>query len=216
MKNDVIFSLANLSISYDNVVFDNVSLAIKSHQVTLIQGGNGTGKTTLCRMLTGLENRYEGKIAIYDNDLSCLKPHTLNKYILYLKQEPENNVVAATADEDLSIWQHCFILKDTDEILRRQALAKFRIEEIKDKPCWELSTGQIKRIGLAALTMFEDKYWILDEPTAALDSGHIANLCQIIEQRKNKGLGTMIMTHRPFRFQAIADLSLTIQKGKLL
>jgi ABC-type transport system involved in cytochrome c biogenesis ATPase subunit len=215
MKNDIIFSLTNLSISYDSVIFDNVSLAIRASEVTLIHGGNGAGKTTLCRILAGLEKKYEGRISLYGKNLSLLQVPELSNYLLYLKQEPETNVVAATADEDLSIWQHRFISNETDELQRQKALARFQIEDLKDKPCWELSTGQMKRIGLAALAMFEQKFWVLDEPSAALDDDNISILIKIIQKRKESGFGTLIMTHRNERFLPVADRICKIENKKI-
>ncbi len=216
MKNDKLFWLDALSIAYQNVIFDKISLSIRADEVTLIQGGNGAGKTTLCRILTGLEKRYEGKIFLYGKDMTLLQVQELSKYLLYLKQEPETNVVAATADEDLSIWQHRFISNETDESQRQKALARFQIEDLKNKPCWELSTGQMKRIGLAALAMFAQKFWVLDEPTAALDDDNISILIKIIQKRKESGFGTLIMTHRNERFLPVADRICKIENKKIL
>ena len=125
-------------------------------------------------------------------------------------------MVATTPDEDLTLWQHGFEVqkKDTSSNLRDKIMQKLKIEHLRDKPFWELSGGQIKRIGLAALLINYDKYWILDEPIAGLDNNLIGIFMSILEERKALGKGCLIISHKADFFQKIIDNNYLIESRK--
>lgn len=212
MKN---IKINDLSFAYqpENPIFTNASLELPFNEITFLKGANGSGKTTLCRILSGLEKGYTGSIRI--NDLN-LKPFSFNeraKTLIYLKQEPLSNVVAATPDEDLILWQHGFEkhLDESYSELRNRVMERLRINDLKDKLLWELSGGQIKRIGLAALLINYDKYWILDEPISGLDNTLTRIFIEILEERKVLGKGCLIISHKEDYFLNLIDKSYYIQ-----
>ena len=192
--------IEDLSFAYQlgNPIFTNATLKLPRNEITFLEGANGSGKTTLCRILSGLEKGYTGSIQINELDVKQVSFAERAKSVIYLKQEPLSNVVAATPDEDLTIWQHGFDknIEGSSSELRNKVMQKLRIEQLKDKPFWELSGGQIKRIGLAALLINYDKYWILDEPIAGLDNTLIGIFMSILEERKALGKGCLIISHK--------------------
>jgi len=207
--------IKDLSFAYqlENPIFTNASLELPFNEITFLKGANGSGKTTLCRILSGLEKRYIGSINI--NNLN-FKPFSFTeraKSIIYLKQEPLSNVVAATPEDDLTLWQHGFD-KHPNELsseLRKRVMERLRIKDLKDKPFWELSGGQVKRIGLAALLINYDKYWILDEPISGLDNTLIRIFIEILEERKTLGKGCLIISHKEDKILNLIDKSYLIQ-----
>ena len=190
----------DLSFAYqpDNPIFTNSSITFQFNDITFLKGANGSGKTTLCRILSGLEKGYTGSIRINDLDLKPVSFSERAKSVIYLKQEPLANIVAATPDEDLFLWQHGFEkhLDESSSELRERVMKRLRIIDLKDKPFWELSGGQIKRIGLAALLINYDKYWILDEPISGLDNTLTRIFIEILEERKALGKGCLIISHK--------------------
>lgn len=211
--------IIDLSFAYqpDNPIFTNTSIQLPFNEITFLKGENGSGKTTLCRILSGLEKKYTGLIHINELDLKPVSFNERSKSIIYLKQEPLSNVVAATPDEDLTLWQHGFN-KNFDESssdLRNRVMEKLRINHLKDKPFWELSGGQIKRIGLAALLVNYDKYWILDEPIAGLDNTLTRIFIEILEERKALGKGCLIVSHKENEFVNLIDKYYLIQNKKI-
>ncbi|MDA3813070.1 MAG: ATP-binding cassette domain-containing protein, partial [Candidatus Cloacimonetes bacterium] len=98
--------IIDLSFAYqaDNPIFTNASLELPFNEITFLKGANGSGKTTLCRILSGLQKEYTGSIHINHLDLKLFSFSERAKSIIYLKQEPLSNVVAATPDEDLALW----------------------------------------------------------------------------------------------------------------
>lgn len=216
----MIYQIDQLSFSYDgiNMIFEDINIGLPHDKITLLDGVNGSGKTTFCRLLSGLEKGYSGKIIFIDNILSSLSTHQVVNEIIYIKQEPSANVVAATPNEDLAIWQHKFKQKISDYSIskRNEALKEFYMDPFKDQPFWELSGGQIKRSGLAALLLNYDKYWILDEPITGLDEKLVDIFVKILQKRKEEGKGTLLITHQQQKFKPLIDSFLKIENKKII
>lgn len=215
-----IYKIHDLSFSYkkNKQIFRNTNLELEFNKITLLSGDNGSGKTTFCRLLSGLQKNFNGSILLKESDINNLSISKIAKNVVFIKQEPLANVVASTADEDLAIWQHKFIKIKTEEArkLLDKALSRFELQSIKNKPVWELSSGEIKRIGLSAMLLNYDKYWILDEPTANLDEKSVNKLIEIVAQRKKEGFGALIVSQRIDKFKSFVDSWLHIEKKKII
>jgi ABC-type multidrug transport system ATPase subunit len=216
MKN---ININDLSFAYQpgNPIFTNASLELPFNEITFLKGANGSGKTTLCRILSGLERNYSGSILLNDLDIKPVSFFNRAKSIIYLKQEPLSNVIAATPEEDLSLWQHGFDKKfnESSSNLRNEIMERLRINDLKDKPFWELSGGQVKRIGLAALLINYDKYWILDEPISGLDNKLVRIFIEILKERKVLGKGCLIISHKEDYFNNLIDKNYLIENRKI-
>ncbi|MCF7858133.1 MAG: energy-coupling factor ABC transporter ATP-binding protein [Candidatus Cloacimonetes bacterium] len=187
-------------------LFTQISLSFKLNDITFLSGANGSGKTTFCRIISGLEKKYRGKVEIADQDLRSFSFAELAKILVYLKQEPISNIIASEAEEDLKIWQ--FFSDSHEDVLSRErqsALNKYEISSISRKPNWELSGGQLKRIGLAALLLKDNHYWIMDEPLAGLDDSLVSLLVKILKERKLNGNGCLIVSHNEKVLKEIID-----------
>ena len=215
-----IYNIQNLSFSYDEkcLIFQNIDLQLDINKITLFDGINGSGKTTFCRLLSGLEKKYKGKIFLGNRELSKSSSPEISDKIVYLKQESFANIIAATPSEDIAIWKHKFQSKNFPEFEKEQleALKEYNLEQFKDQPFWEMSGGQIKRVGLAGLLLNMDKYWILDEPVTGLENALIGILINILQKRKSAGKGGLIISHRFEKFEQIVDNWLKIQDKKII
>lgn len=214
-----IYKINELSFSYSSnkEIFRNIHLELTFEKITLLSGKNGSGKTTLCRLLSGLEKRFQGYILLENKNLSKIPVNIIVNKVVYLKQESLANVVAANPDEDLAIWQHKFRLNNnTFEKKRANALKYFNIFNLKNNPVWELSSGQIKRIGLSALLLNDEKYWILDEPFGGLDDKSVELLLHILDTRKKRMKGCLLITHQFQECKSITDRWLQIENKNII
>jgi energy-coupling factor transporter ATP-binding protein EcfA2 len=207
--------LENFSLQYnhDKIIFQDVNLHISPNKITLLTGANGSGKTSLLRVLSGLHKKYSGKIILDNQDLSAYSVESLAEKIIYLKQEPYANLVATTPIEDLGIRLHKYSKTKIDETAIISALEAFKMEDFIHKPIWKLSGGQAKRIGLAALKLSDNKFWLLDEPTSGLDTKLQNILLEIIYN--HKAHGALIISHRLELFSQIADTIYIISDKKI-
>ncbi len=209
--------IQDLSFAYSDgiPIFEKINLNLSFNEITLLKGTNGCGKTTLCRLIMKFLKCQSGNIIINNINTDQLTTEQISEGITYLKQEPAANVVAATAAEDLSIWLQKFRKKIDPEDKIETALQYFGMQELSEQPVWELSSGQLKRIGLSALLLNKEKYWILDEPTSGLDDSLIEKLMQLIKSQKEKNKGMLIISHRANLFRQTADKFFEIKDKKI-
>jgi ABC-type multidrug transport system ATPase subunit len=209
--------LIKLNFGFKTPLFKDLYMDIPFDEITILTGENGSGKTTLCRLLTGLHKNYQGSIKLNNIEIQAQSVKEIAEYLIYLKQEPQANIVAATPEEDLSIWQSKFIrnLNEQHKIQRKEVLAELEIPELLDVPFWEQSTGQAKRSGLAALLLNPDKFWIMDEPFSGLHLEITDKLIEILKQRKTAGYGALIVSHKTEQIKPSGDRILKIENEQI-
>ena len=205
----------DFSFGFADLLFDNINTKIDLSEITLITGANGCGKTTLLRLISGLNKNYTGSLLLKNNEIKDLSFEEISKYIVYQKQEPMANIVAATPFEDLEIWLSKFSSLHFDKMKIDKALERFGMLDFKNYPVWKLSGGQLKRAGLASLLLFPEKLWLLDEPTAGLDNELRNILLTILKQKRKIGKGAIIVTHRIDLFKNIADRIIKISDKRI-
>ncbi|PCJ23926.1 MAG: heme ABC exporter ATP-binding protein CcmA [Rickettsiales bacterium] len=178
----ICFSLGNRE------VFKDLSLSFLPSSIIYIKGANGSGKTSLMRMLAGIQTPSSGSITF---DREALPISMLEKpYCTYIGHKvgikPE-----LTALEHLEFWAKLY---DSAELIDA-AIIYFKLEEIIDKKCYELSAGMQKRVALARLIASPAKLWLLDEASSNLDSDNRQLLLNLIITHANNGGITFIACH---------------------
>jgi len=184
------------------VLFAGLNLTVKPGQMLQVSGPNGSGKTSLLRLLSGLMQPTAGEILFQGVELSRQR-QALSHNSLWIGHAAGIKGLL-TAEENLA-WltalQHGASADDIYQALERVGLKGFH-----DVPCHTLSAGQQRRVGLARLHLSDPPtLWILDEPFTALDKQAVADLEQHLAQHCEQG-GIVIFTthhelqHRPSQF----------------
>lgn len=157
----------DVSFKYKNSdfkVLDNLNFSVDDGEVIAIVGENGSGKSTIAKLIAGITKLKEGHIIIDDLDISKNKDS-----IGIVFQNPENQIIFNNIYDELS-----FSLKNLEksEIETRinDALEEVDMLEFKDRDLYTLSLGQKQRIMIAEILAKNPKYIILDEPTTMIDS----------------------------------------------
>lgn len=178
--------IKNLTKSFDKkLVFDNFSIEIPEKKLTIIEGKSGCGKTTLLRIISGLDLNFKGEIIKKSNKIS------------YVFQEPRL-FGAITVKQNLEIINNGTNLS-IEEILSIVELEK----EQKTYPN-ELSGGMKMRLSLARALYYNGDTFIMDEPFSALDNDMKS---RIIPKVLNllKGKTVIIVTHDVLEIEKYAD-----------
>ncbi len=179
-----------IGVRGERLLFEKLSFKCNSGTVLYLQGANGTGKTTLLRMLCGLSKPYSGNINWCGDNINDLAEdyHQNVLYIGHLPSIKEDLNALENLQFSLALTGKQFDLVKATEVLKMLGLGRGL-----HLPTRMLSQGQKRRVALARLWLQDLPLWILDEPFTALDVAATELLKQKIEHFANAG-GIVIMT----------------------
>lgn len=193
-----------------NTVIDNVSLTVNSGKITGLKGVNGSGKTMLMRLVSGLILPTSGEIIIDGETLG--KDITFPRSIGTLIENP------AFLD-NYSGFQNLKLLasiqgKISDEEIR-EAIIDVELNPDDKKKFRKYSLGMKQRLGIAAAVMEHPDIIILDEPTNALDSDGVQMVKRILQKEKERGALILISCHDLDVLKELSDVIYLMNVGRL-
>ena len=161
------------------ILLSNFSLEINSHQVLILLGSNGVGKSTLMDTVAGLIKPNKGLIKICGKSLSEIE-NEKKDYFTYLphKDALKENL---TIEENLKIWASIADINFEKENFTEN-LRFFNLKHLKDEPIRNLSQGQRKKVHLTKLLFTNTRFWMLDEPLNGLDKMTINKVKELIKR----------------------------------
>ncbi len=176
------------------MLFNQLNFSLAVGEILQIEGQNGSGKTSLLRILCGLATSFEGEIHWQDLNVQD-KLSTYLASILYVGHHPGIKS-SLTAEENLRWMQQLHPHLNKGSI--SEALQKVGLYGYEDVPCYALSAGQQRRVGLARLYLSNHPLWILDEPFTALDKRGVMEKEQLIVEHATQGGCVILTTHHDF------------------
>ena len=201
-----LIEVKNVSKSFDDLnVLDEVSLVVNSGESIAIVGPSGVGKSTLLRLVAGLDAPDSGDVNVYTEKISMVFQYSalLNSYTV------GENIKLALHDKDLSKSEK---LDKITEKLRLVGLEKY-IDHFPD----QLSGGQRKRVGFARAIVNDPEVILYDEPTAGLDP----ILSTLIEDYINKlaqeyKVASVVVTHQLTTIRRTSKRVAMLYQGKIV
>lgn len=177
-----------------NQLFDDLCFRLNSGELLRITGTNGSGKTSLLKILAGLNTPEKGTISLGNN--AC-KSDEYQQQILYLGH-------LCTLSGELSSLENLDYLNTLKQTVQTtkliDALSKIGLEGFEYEPASKLSAGQKRRVILAALFISKAKVWLLDEPFTALDKDGVALIESCIKRHCDSGGICLYTTHQDTTF----------------
>ena len=175
-------------------LFRDLSFRLEAHQALRVRGDNGSGKTSLLRIVAGLSPPESGRVSWNDGDIHALGEDYLRDLLFLghsngLKDDlsPVENLRYALALAG--------VVANEPEL--RESLAEQGLDAIADLPVKLLSQGQKRRVALTRLSFSAEKpLWILDEPFTALDAAAVERLARTITKQLHRGGMVMFTTHQ--------------------
>ena len=184
------------------LLFENLSFELNSGEVLKVSGPNGSGKTSLMKILAGLSSFETGSI---DYDDTKINSERYNLDFLYLGH------LAALSPElsCLENLKYSMLLgNDNLDLDFSDALEKVGLKKFENELVGKLSAGQKKRIALSLLFITQSKVWLLDEPFSALDSKAIKIIETRVEDHCNSGGICILTTHQECNIKNLKEISL--------
>ncbi|EFI66339.1 energy-coupling factor ABC transporter ATP-binding protein [Lysinibacillus capsici] len=216
-----ILSLNNVTFSYTpenpnsrNAV-ENVSFAVEEGEWIAIVGHNGSGKSTIAKLMNGLLFPQQGDVRILREPLNEENLWESRSLMGMVFQNPDNQFVGATVQDDVA-----FALENNgipfEEMVKRvhAALEQVKMSEFLDHEPHHLSGGQKQRVAIAGALALKPKLLILDEATSMLDPQGRAEVLQTVQTlRAETGLTVLSITH-DLEEAMLADRVLFMNEGK--
>jgi D-xylose transport system ATP-binding protein len=213
-----ILSLKGISKHFGAVAaLDDINLDIYSGEVVALVGDNGAGKSTLIKILAGAHEPSSGSISFEGNEINMEKPSdALELGIATVFQDLalcENLDVVANIflGQELNHWHMDEVAMEVRAWTLLNELAA-RIPNVRDVVA-SLSGGQRQTVAIARSLLLHPKVIMLDEPTAALGVAQTAEVLNMVERVKAKGLGVIMISHNMQDVRAIADRIVVLRLG---
>ena len=213
----IILEISDLSHSYGDEIFTitDFSFSLKDGEITSIIGASGIGKTTLLRIIAGLEEPVEGEVRINEKLVSS------KNFIL----PPEKRNLGLVV-EDRALFPHLSVKKNVmfginyieeKESLAREYLELFKVLDLEEKFPHEISAGQQQRVAFARALITNPDILLLDEPFAALDKKLKSELhVETKKIFKEKGLSVILVTHDEEEAEYFSDRIIEFQENKII
>lgn len=198
-------------------ILDGISMEASQGQVVSLLGPNGSGKTTTFSILCGLIKADKGELFLDDINIKDLPMYKRSRLgIGYLPQDPsifrglsvEENIYAVLEMRKLPMPK---IQEKLDSLLKDLSL-----DHIRKSPAVIVSGGERRKLEIARALAADPKFILLDEPFAGIDPLAIADMKEMINVLKSKGIGVIITDHNVRDTLPLSDYSYLLFEGKVL
>jgi heme exporter protein A len=188
----------------DRILFEQLDFDIEQGQALQIEGRNGSGKTSLLRILCGLALAETGTIYWQGQDTESQASDyraamTYVGHLAGIKGE-------LSAEENLLIHYNLSLKPRDIDVL--SALEQLGLRGFEDLPTRMLSAGQKRRVALARLLIADTPLWILDEPFTALDKDGVLFVEEMLQNHAKAGGIAVLTSHNPFQSPHVQRLQL--------
>ena len=198
----------------EKIIIDNLSYKVETNKFTVITGPNGGGKSTLAKLIAGIEKPTSGRIFYDGKDITDLDiTERARLGISYAFQQPVRfkgikviDLIRLAAGERLSAAGACEYLSEVGLCAR---------DYINRDVDGSLSGGELKRIEIAGVLARKTPLSVFDEPEAGIDLWSFKNLIKVFEKMQSKQENTIIIISHQERILKIADEILVLANGRV-
>lgn len=214
--------LQDVCLSYDTrVILDHVNLTIEDGETLVVLGGSGAGKSTILRLIIGLQKPTSGRVLVDGVDVTALTEKELNQVRHKMGMVFQYSALfdSLTVGENVAFGLRAHMKLSEDEITKevQRKLRMVGLTGTKDLMPEALSGGMKKRVSLARAIALNPKIILYDEPTSGLDpvtSGSISRL--ICSMQKHLQCTSVVVTHDMQSAFAISDRIALLEKGRFV
>lgn len=211
-----IISVSDLSFGYDSKrkVLENINFQLKKGESVGLVGTNGVGKSTLLRILVGLNKGFQGDVMVNNIPLEKKNLKTIRKNVGYVFQDADSQLFMSTVFDDVAFAPRNYGMSEAEVNEKTmEALKVVHIEQLKDKQIYKLSGGEKKLASIATILSTEPDVILMDEPSVALDPKNRRNLINILN-RLNQA--KIIASHDLNMIMDTCERTILLSDGKII
>jgi len=208
-------------------ILDDMGFQVTGGEVLGIVGPNGSGKTSLLKILAHVLIPQQGTLRLFGNDLATLTPQDMARLVAYVPQDTQQSfpftvaetvVMGRFAQRKHTVWSGGFGWEDeTDIAVAVQAMATVDVAHLAQRLVPDLSGGERQRTVIARALAQSPMVLLLDEPTAFLDLQHQVDICRVIRQLKEeRGLTIVLVSHDLNLVSQYCDRILLLDRGRVI
>ncbi len=210
------------NVSYlknNNMILENISFSLKKNKYNVIIGKNGSGKSTILKLIVGLEKISGGKIFIDNEELVYKRDelYKIRKKTGIVFQESNEHIIGETVAESLifGMENNRIPLEKMKENMTKY-VKLFQLENIIDKKTVNLSGGEKQKVALAGAVITEPEIILLDEVTEMWDKATKDKMNGIIEEFLKDGKTVVSVTHNPEEIKRSDNIVFITEEGKIV
>lgn len=214
-----VIELSHINFSYNNDFLNlkDVSFSIMENEYVCIIGHNGSGKSTISKVLTGLLKPISGTIKLFEQEITKINIKYLRDNIGIVFQNPDNQFIGLTAEDDIAFGlENRKVNPSLMWPIIKQVADVVNITDLLDKEAVKLSGGQKQRVAIASVLALNSKIIIFDESTSMLDPKGKRELKELMLILKNKYHKTIISITHDMEEVVNADKVIIMNKGEVL
>ena len=211
-----IISVSDLSYGYDSKrkVLENINFQLKKGESVGLVGANGVGKSTLLRILVGLNTGFQGDVMVNNIPLEKKNLKTIRKNVGYVFQDADSQLFMSTVFDDVAFAPRNYGMSEAEVNEKTmEALKVVHIEQLKDKQIYKLSGGEKKLASIATILSTEPDVILMDEPSVALDPKNRRNLINILNQLNQ---AKIIASHDLNMIMDTCERTILLSDGKII
>ncbi|MBQ7891303.1 MAG: energy-coupling factor transporter ATPase [Erysipelotrichaceae bacterium] len=212
-----VIELKNVSFKYDEeYVVKNVSFSIEKGSYTTIIGHNGSGKSTIAKLIMGLLEKEKGQIFVDGLELNLENLYKIREKIGIVFQNPDNQFIGSTVRDDIAfgLENHCIPHEQMDPLILKFAEKVGMLNYLDSEPT-KLSGGQKQRVAIAGVLAMYFNVIIFDEATSMLDPQGKKEINELIEEiHREKNITIVSITH-DIEEAVKSDYVIVMDKGKV-
>lgn len=214
-----IIEVKDLSFEYEPGLktIDHISFNIKKGEYVAILGHNGSGKSTIAKLLIGLLEKKSGTITINGFELNMKNLYKVREQIGIVFQNPDNQFIGATVRDDIAFGLEnlCVPREKMDELIETYA-QKVRMEKFLEHEPTKLSGGQKQRVAIAGILAMSPSIIILDEATSMLDPRGKSEINELVRDINEDRNMTIISITHDIEEAKNADKIILLNKGRII
>ncbi len=211
-------NVSGVSAGYGGVpALADVSLNIEQGEIVAIVGSNGTGKSTLARVISGLVKPTSGTVTFGGQSIEKMPPHEIVKLGLVHVPEGRHVFGKLTVGENLTLGAYT-LSKEADTRARMEFVCSLfpLLEERKNQKAGSLSGGQQQMLALGRGLMANPRLLILDEPSLGLMPKLVEELFESIRNVSSEGITILLIEQRVLEALELCNRGYVIQNGRIV